>query len=68
MASAGTMGASRCHSVSQPTTVAASVLPWKDTPQHWELMEIVLKQRPEYGRVHYPDQVRALERKLGLIE
>ncbi len=43
-------------------------LPWKDTPQHWELMEIVLKQRPEYGRVHYPDQVRALERTLGLIE
>ncbi|CAB4885316.1 unannotated protein [freshwater metagenome] len=42
-------------------------LPWKDTPQHWELMEIVLKQRPEYGRVHYPDQVRALERTLGLI-
>ena len=43
-------------------------LPWKDTPQHWELMEIVLRQRPEYGRVHYPDQVRALERKLGLID
>lgn len=42
-------------------------LPWKDTPQHWELMEIVLRQRPEYGRVHYPDQVRALERKLGLL-
>ncbi len=41
-------------------------LPWKDTPQHWELMEIVLQQRPEYGRAHYPDQVRALEHKLGL--
>jgi dihydropteroate synthase len=41
-------------------------LPWKDTPQHWELMEIVLRQQPEYGRVHYPDQVRALERKLGI--
>ena len=43
-------------------------LPWKDTPQHWELMEIVLRQQPEYGRVHYPDRVRALERTLGLGE
>jgi dihydropteroate synthase len=42
-------------------------LPWKDTPQHWELMEIVLLQRPQYGRVHYPDQVRALQRTLGLL-
>ena len=33
-------------------------LPWKDTPQHWELMEIVLQQRPEFGRAHYPDKVR----------
>jgi dihydropteroate synthase len=41
-------------------------LPWKDTPQHWELMEIVVRQQPEYGRVHYPAQVRAMERKLGL--
>ena len=43
-------------------------LPWKDTPQHWELMEIVLRQRPEFGCVHYPALVRALERKLGLID
>jgi dihydropteroate synthase len=41
-------------------------LPWKDTPQHWELMEIVLRQRPEFGRAHYPDKVRALEARLGL--
>jgi dihydropteroate synthase len=41
-------------------------LPWKDTPQHWELMEIVLQQRPEYGRAHYPDRVRAVEQRLGL--
>lgn len=41
-------------------------LPWKDTPQHWELMEIVLRQRPEFGRAHYPDKVRALEHRLGL--
>ena len=41
-------------------------LPWKDTPQHWELMEIVLQQRPEYGRAHYPDKVRTVEHRLGL--
>ena len=41
-------------------------LPWKDTPQHWELMEIVLRQQPEYGRAHYPGKVRALERELGV--
>ena len=41
-------------------------LPWKDTPQHWELMEIVLHQRPEFGRAHYPDKVREVERRLGL--
>jgi hypothetical protein len=27
-------------------------------------MEIVVRQQPEYGRVHYPDKVRALERTL----
>ena len=43
-------------------------LPWKDTPQHWELMEIVLRQQPEYGRAHYPGLVRGLERTLGLGE
>lgn len=41
-------------------------LPWKDTPQHWELMEIVLRHQPDYGRVHYPGLVRDLERKLGV--
>jgi dihydropteroate synthase len=41
-------------------------LPWKDTAQHWELMEIVLRQQPEFGRAHYPDKVRALEHRLGL--
>lgn len=49
----------RCYGL--PLYVA---LPWKDTPQHWELMEIVLRQRPEYGRAHYPDRVRALEARL----
>ena len=41
-------------------------LPWKDTPQHWELMEIVVRQQPEFGRAHYPGKVRALERELGV--
>lgn len=41
-------------------------LPWKDTAQHDELLEIVLLQRPEYGRVHYPEKVRRLENELGL--
>lgn len=41
-------------------------LPWKNTEQHDELLEIVLRQRPEYGRVHYPAKVRAFEHRLGL--
>jgi dihydropteroate synthase len=41
-------------------------LPWKDTAQHDELLEIVLQQRPEYGRVHYPAKVRSFEHRLGL--
>ncbi len=39
-------------------------LPWKDTAQHWELLDIVLAQRPEYGRSHDPDRVRAAEARL----
>lgn len=41
-------------------------LPWKRTDQHDELLEIVVRQQPEYGRVHHPDRVRNLERRLGL--
>ena len=41
-------------------------LPWKETAQHDELLRIVLEQRPEYGRVHYPEKVRRIERELGL--
>jgi dihydropteroate synthase len=41
-------------------------LPWKQTAQHDELLEIVLGQRPEYGRAHYPDKVRATAARLGL--
>jgi dihydropteroate synthase len=41
-------------------------LPWKRTVQHDELLEIVVRQQPEYGRVHHPDRVRALEAQLGI--
>lgn len=41
-------------------------LPWKDTAQHDELLEIVVQQRPEYGRVHYPAKVRSFQHRLGL--
>lgn len=41
-------------------------LPWKRTAQHDELLEIVVRAQPEYGRVHHPDRVRALEAQLGL--
>lgn len=40
-------------------------LPWRETDQHAELMEIALSQRPEYARVHYPAKVRAVERRLA---
>jgi dihydropteroate synthase len=36
-------------------------LPWRDTPQHAELLEIVVRQNVDYGRCHYPDRVRAME-------
>ncbi|MGD9704205.1 MAG: dihydropteroate synthase [Acidimicrobiia bacterium] len=36
-------------------------LPWKDTAQHAELLDIVIGQDPEYGRAHYPDRIRAAE-------
>ena len=36
-------------------------LPWRETPQHFELLDLVLAQRPEYARVHYPATVRSHE-------
>lgn len=39
-------------------------LPWKETVQHDELLEIVVRARPEFGRVHYPAKVRDFERRL----
>jgi len=41
-------------------------LPWKETVQHDELLEIVIRQRPEHGRAHYPAKVRATEARLGI--
>lgn len=41
-------------------------LPWRRTVQHDELLEIVVAKQPEYGRVHYPERVREVERRLGL--
>jgi dihydropteroate synthase len=36
-------------------------LPWKETAQHDELLDIVVRQQPEFGRVHYPAKVRRFE-------
>lgn len=36
-------------------------LPWKETVQHDELLDIVVRQQPEYGRAHYPAKVRRFE-------
>jgi len=41
-------------------------LPWKRTAQHDELLEIVVRAQPEYGRTHHPDRVRAIENTLGI--
>ena len=38
-------------------------LPWKETVQHDELLDIVVRQQPEYGRAHYPAKVRQFERR-----
>jgi len=38
-------------------------LPWKETAQHDELLEIVIRNRPEFGRVHYPAKVRLFEHR-----
>jgi dihydropteroate synthase len=34
-------------------------LPWKDTEQHAELLDIVIAGDPEYGRAHYPARIHA---------
>ncbi|MGD9795277.1 MAG: dihydropteroate synthase [Acidimicrobiia bacterium] len=40
-------------------------LPWKDTVQHAELLDIVIEADVDYGRSHYPDRVRAAMARLG---
>lgn len=40
-------------------------LPWKETAQHDELLEIVIRNHPEFGRVHYPAKVRSFERRIA---
>lgn len=39
-------------------------LPWKESPEHDELLEIALRQEPEFGRVHYPIKVKEFQRRL----
>jgi dihydropteroate synthase len=40
-------------------------LPWKESAQHEELLELVLAQGLDYGRSHRPWQVREMERQLA---
>ena len=40
-------------------------LPWKATPQHEELLEIVVRHDPEYGRAHHPGHVRDVQRRMS---
>jgi dihydropteroate synthase len=37
-------------------------LPWRETAQHDELLQIVLGHDVEYGRCHYPAKIRSVER------
>ena len=39
-------------------------LPWRDTPQHAELLDIVLAHDPEYGRAHEPARILAAANRL----
>ena len=41
-------------------------LPWKETAQHDELLDIVVQQRPEYGRAHYPAKIRRVQATHGI--
>jgi dihydropteroate synthase len=36
-------------------------LPWKETDQHDELLDIVIAGKPEFGRAHYPAKIRRFE-------
>jgi dihydropteroate synthase len=41
-------------------------LPWKETAQHDELLDIVVRQRPEYGRAHFPAKIRRFQAAAGV--
>lgn len=41
-------------------------LPWKETVQHDELLDIVISQRPEFGRAHIPTKIRRHQETLGI--
>jgi dihydropteroate synthase len=41
-------------------------LPWKETAQHDELLDIVVQQEPEYGRAHYPAKIRQFQARHGV--
>lgn len=41
-------------------------LPWKSTDQHDELLDIVVRQQPEYGRAHLPAKLRARQAHFGI--
>lgn len=41
-------------------------LPWRRTPDRDELFEIVVQFQPEYARVHEPERVGQIERRLGI--
>jgi dihydropteroate synthase len=40
-------------------------LPWRDTPQHAELLDLVLAHDPEYGRAHEPARILAAAARLA---
>lgn len=41
-------------------------LPWKETAQHDELLDLVVRQRPEYGRAHHPAKIRRFQSAAGI--
>lgn len=40
-------------------------LPWKETAQHDELLDIVIQAGPEYGRCHHPDRINLVIDRLA---
>jgi dihydropteroate synthase len=43
-------------------------MPWRRTDQHDELLEIVLRQDVDYGRVHYPAHIRSVHQSVSRPE